>query len=226
MDYESISIREAVRRINDTWFLPAIQRPYDWGERSKKEQFIYKLFDSLIRRYPIGTLIVWPTKQRIAYREFLGEYDSERLEKIKDKGVWAKSNKVLIYDGQQRLQSLYSCLIYTFHSKVLCYDLLFDPETNKGSDGFKFYERNDEPNPRYLRLNELFSFDRRQQAEFEENVLTRFGKELKKKELQVVRYNLKNLWLLFVEEDIKLLAYYPMKSDLTEIGRASCRERV
>lgn len=31
MYYEPISIRKAVQNINETWFLPAIQRPYDWG---------------------------------------------------------------------------------------------------------------------------------------------------------------------------------------------------
>lgn len=107
MFYKPISVREAVQNINETWFLPAIQRPYDWGERNKKEHFIYKLFDSLLRRYPIGTLIIWQTKKPIPFRDFLKDYDTEKLEKIKDKGLWTNPNKNLVYDGQQRLTSIY-----------------------------------------------------------------------------------------------------------------------
>ena len=39
MFYQPISIREAVENVNNTWVLPAIQRPFDWGERHKKRVF-------------------------------------------------------------------------------------------------------------------------------------------------------------------------------------------
>ena len=96
MFYKPISVREVVQNINETWFLPAIQRPYDWGERNKKEKFIYKLFDSLLRRYPIGALIVWQTNKSIPFRDFLKDYDTEKLEKIKDQGAWTNPNKNLV----------------------------------------------------------------------------------------------------------------------------------
>lgn len=216
MFYKPISVREAIQNINETWFLPAIQRPYDWGERNKKEHFIYKLFDSLLRRYPIGTLIIWQTKKPIPFRDFLKDYDTEKLEKPKDKGLWTNPNKNLVYDGQQRLQSLYSCLRYTFHNKVLCYELLFNPEINKESEGFKFFQKNDKLDPKYLRLNELYSCGRNQQAEFEETIINRFDNKLNKEQTLLVKKNLKNLWNLFVEEDIKLLSYYPLEADLNE----------
>ena len=216
MYYKPISIREAVRNINETWFLPAIQRPYDWGERTKKEQFIYQLFDSLLRRYPIGTLIIWETKQKIPFRDFLTDYNSEKLAKIRDKGLWGKSDKHLVYDGQQRLQSLYSCLKYTFHNKILCYDLLFEPDLNKEPQGFSFFQKNETLKPQYLKLNELFSCNRRQEAEFEEEVLRKFGNKLDKDKKLLVKKNFKNLWNIFIEEDIKLLSYYPLEVDLNE----------
>lgn len=226
MDYESLSIREAVRRINDTWYLPAIQRPYVWGERNKKEQFIYKLFDSLIRRYPIGTLIIWPTKKRIAYRDFLKEYDTEKLEKIKPETAWGNLNKCLIYDGQQRLQSLYSCLNYTFHGKVLCYDLLFDPDAKREPEGFKFFEKHKTLDPEYLSLDQLFSCNKKQQVEFEDQILRKFGKKPNKKDIELIRRNLRNLWMLFVEDEIKLLASYSLKSDLEEKDVVDIFERI
>jgi hypothetical protein len=226
MDYESLSIREAVQRINDTWYLPAIQRPYVWGERNKKEQFIYKLFDSLIRRYPVGTLIIWPTKKRIAYRDFLKEYDTEKLEKIKPETAWGNLNKCLIYDGQQRLQSLYSCLNYTFHDKVLCYDLLFDPDAKREPEGFKFFEKHKTLDPEYLSLNQLFSCNKKQQVEFEDQILRKFGKKPNKKDVDVIRRNLRKLWMLFVEDEIKLLASYSLKSDLAEKDVVDIFERI
>jgi len=226
VDYESISIREAVRRINDTWYLPAIQRPYVWGERNKKEQFIYKLFDSLIRRYPIGTLIIWPTKKHIAYRDFLKEYDTERLERIKPEEQWGNPNKCLIYDGQQRLQSLHSCLKYTFHDKVLCYDLLFDPESQKKPEGFRFFGKDQTLDPKYLCLSKLFSYSISQQVEFEDQVLEKFNRKLSKEERELVRRNLKRLWMLFVEDDIKLLASYSLKRDLEERDVVDIFERI
>jgi hypothetical protein len=79
----------------------------------------------------------------------LEDYDSRILSKIVDKGQWGKKDKLLIYDGQQRLQSLYSSLRWTFHNQVLCYDLLFDPNKIKEPKGFKFFPKQDDPGPEY-----------------------------------------------------------------------------
>ena len=219
MFYEPISLREAVENVNDTWYLPAIQRPYDWGERDKKESFIYKLFDSVIREYPIGTLIVWKTGKKIPFRPFHDDYNSEKLPRIMDKGLWGRKDKFLIYDGQQRLQSLYSCLKFTFHNKVLCYNLLFDPNQDKSPNGFKFFKKHEEPEPGYLKLNELYSRNRKQAAEFEDKVLNRLKKSkgaLSKKEELTVKNNLKQLWKLFIDVDTKLLSCYPLQKDLDQ----------
>ena len=60
MSYLAISIKEAINSINHNvngWFLPAIQRPYVWGSRYENELYICKLFDSILKGYPIGGLI-------------------------------------------------------------------------------------------------------------------------------------------------------------------------
>jgi hypothetical protein len=217
--YQPISIKEAIESVNDKWYLPAVQRPYVWGERHKKEEFIYKLFDSIIREYPIGTLIIWETSKKIPFRPFLEDYDSEKLTKIMDKGLWGKKDKRLVYDGQQRLQSLFSCLKFTFHGKVLCYNLLFDPNAEKEPNGFKFFPKHKEPEVGYIRLNELYSCSRKQLAEFEDRVigkLRRSKKDLTKKEEIIAKNNLKQLWKIFIEDDTKLLSYYPLQKDLDE----------
>lgn len=70
MSYLGISIRDALSKINQTWFLPAIQRPYVWGCRYESEAYICKLFDSLYHKYPIGGLIMWETGTKVAQSIF------------------------------------------------------------------------------------------------------------------------------------------------------------
>lgn len=70
--YTPISIKDTVNKVNNGWYLPAIQRPYVWGNRYESEKYICKLFDSMYQGYPIGVLILWnATKKKVAYRKFL-----------------------------------------------------------------------------------------------------------------------------------------------------------
>ena len=54
MEYKDWTITECVKKVNDSLFLPDIQRPYVWGEDD-----IYLLFDSICRDYPINTVLFW-----------------------------------------------------------------------------------------------------------------------------------------------------------------------
>ena len=219
MSYKSISIKDAIEKINDKWYIPNIQRPYVWGERYQKEEFIYKLFDSILRRYPIGTLLVWPTKKEIPFRDFLKDYDSKKISKLRDKGVWGQ-DKELVYDGQQRLQSFYSCLKFTFHKKVLCYDLFFNPSssretTGKTECGFIFLGKDEELEPNYLRMTELFKCKRGKAYDFEECVLKKLP-DVSPKNRGIVKKNLKELWWVFVERERELISYYELDGDYEE----------
>jgi hypothetical protein len=44
MFYQPISLREAIENVNEIWYLPAIQRPYDWGFRHSPIQSTISLF--------------------------------------------------------------------------------------------------------------------------------------------------------------------------------------
>jgi hypothetical protein len=101
-----ITIREAIERIERREFLlPAIQREFVW----KPEQIV-RLFDSLLREYPIGSFLFWQVtpekKQDYQFYEFLRDYherDSTHNPKAsltRDTGITA------VLDGQQRLSSL------------------------------------------------------------------------------------------------------------------------
>jgi uncharacterized protein with ParB-like and HNH nuclease domain len=123
MKNSSNSFRRFVKYLNNSeqeggYWLPNIQRPFVW-----KEEQVERLFDSILREYPIGTLLVWKTKSNIRRRRFIDNYrDGIKLSDFyipEDTG-----QKMLVLDGQQRLQSLFIGLIGSYEGKELCLDLL------------------------------------------------------------------------------------------------------
>jgi len=116
MSYLGISIREAMEKINNFsngWYLPQVQRQYVWGARYGSETYIYMLLDSLYRRYPIGGLVLWETDNPVPFREFINDYFPGNFAKQVENGRRG-SHKCLVYDGQQRLQTLRSVLYYSW----------------------------------------------------------------------------------------------------------------
>lgn len=105
MSYKPRTLFRLIEEINKELFLPHIQRPFVW-----EEEQMYRLFDSLMRNYPIQTLLFWRTKDEIKARKFMGEvkWDSDLSDfyepSVSKEGV----QKVFVLDGQQRIQSLYS----------------------------------------------------------------------------------------------------------------------
>lgn len=100
------------------FWLPNIQRPFVWSEEQ-----ICRLYDSILREYPISTLLVWKTTSGIRRRSFIDNWrDSLRLSdfyKPED-----SSRKNLVLDGQQRLQSLFIGLCGSFNGNELYFDIL------------------------------------------------------------------------------------------------------
>ena len=102
MRNQTTTIRKIVTELNyeeanSGFWLPNIQRPFVW-----KEEQIERLFDSLMRKYPISTLLVWKTKSNIKHRKFIDNYSSS----IRLTHYYVPENdkaKLLVLDGQQRL---------------------------------------------------------------------------------------------------------------------------
>jgi len=148
MKYNSDTIGNVLDRLNRQYFLPAIQREFEW----KPEQVV-ALFDSLLRGYPIGSFLFWELKD-----ENKTKWPAYRfLEAVKTGGtrndlasLESAKDPILILDGQQRLTSLLVGLRgqYTIKKKharrknpdayqkcTLCIDLLHDPnEESPGED--------------------------------------------------------------------------------------------
>jgi uncharacterized protein with ParB-like and HNH nuclease domain len=103
--------------------LPDIQRDFVWEEKR-----IEKLFDSIMRDYPIGIVLLWETYNDIQYREFIKDYRPDMRYAYYENSEHKKLKLVL--DGQQRLQSLYLALYGSNNGKFLYFDLLSGRSTN------------------------------------------------------------------------------------------------
>ncbi len=117
------SLRKIVSFLNNPdedggFWLPNIQRPFVWSEDQ-----ICRLFDSILREYPISTLLIWKTKAKVRHRKFIDNYRSGL--RLSDFYVPEHSKKkCLVLDGQQRLQSLFIALCGSYEGKELYLHIL------------------------------------------------------------------------------------------------------
>ena len=77
--------------------IPKFQRPYVW-----KEEQALNLLDSIVRSYPIGSLLIWRTATKLKTERTFGSFT------LPDTPEMLPTDYDL--DGQQRLTVIYSCL--------------------------------------------------------------------------------------------------------------------
>lgn len=119
--------KETIRKIvsflnnpeaNGGFWLPNIQRPFVWSEDQ-----ICRLFDSILREYPISTLLIWVTNSEIRRRKFIDNWKSSL--RLNDFYVPSDAKKkCLVLDGQQRLQSLFIALKGSYEGREMFFDIL------------------------------------------------------------------------------------------------------
>ncbi len=115
---EPITVREAIENVyKKNYLLPAIQREFVWGTDQ-----IEKLFDSLMRDYPISSFLFWEVeKQNIGkyqFYEFVRDYHERDNRHNPKANLSGESGITAILDGQQRLTSLYIGLKGTYSYKL------------------------------------------------------------------------------------------------------------
>ena len=116
-----ITISKAIENIqSNQYILPAIQREFVWSDGQ-----IERLFDSLMRGYPIGSFLFWRIKPDkltdFQFYRFMDRYhqrDCRRNEPIKLTGEMPRT---AILDGQQRLTALNIGLKGYYASKLPYY---------------------------------------------------------------------------------------------------------
>lgn len=152
-----ITIEEAVDNIHrKKYLLPAIQREFVWDQDQ-----IAKLFDSLMRGYPIGSFLFWKVEKDksrdFQFYEFIRNYHERDSKHNPKADVSGEEDVTAVLDGQQRLTALYLGLKGTvahklprkrwnnpdaYPQKVLALDLLAPPEESAEMDyDFRFVER-------------------------------------------------------------------------------------
>lgn len=77
--------------------IPKFQRPYVW-----KDPQAIRLLDSIVRSYPIGSLLIWRTSAKLKTERTFGSFTLPETPDL------LPTDYVL--DGQQRLTVIYSCL--------------------------------------------------------------------------------------------------------------------
>ncbi len=155
---EPITIKEAIESIHrKNYLLPAIQREFVWSTDQ-----IERLFDSLMRDYPINSFLFWAVdKANISnyqFYEFIREYHERDSRHNPKADLNGETGITAILDGQQRLTSLYIGLKGTyayrlprkrwdndsaFPKRKLCLNLLFPAENGDLEYDFRFLTKSE-----------------------------------------------------------------------------------
>ena len=201
MKNQKETVRKIVTYLNNEerdggFWLPNIQRPFVW-----KEEQIERLFDSIMREYPISTLLVWRTNSYIRHRRFIDHYRHS----IKLTDFYIPSNnrsKMLILDGQQRLQSLFIGLKGSYEKKELYFNVLSGdlvaPEDIKFQ--FKFLETEQAQFP-WVKFKDII-FSNKQYDDIAEDIIDNSELELTSDEKKKVRRNIARAVKQFCTDEI------------------------
>lgn len=119
MSYETaLKIADIINDVHKgKYLLPAIQREFVWGPYQ-----IERLFDSLMRDYPISSFLFWKVeKDKVndyEFYEFLRNYHERDNIHNPKANITGEEEITAVLDGQQRLTSLYIALKGTYAYKL------------------------------------------------------------------------------------------------------------
>lgn len=113
-----MTIKEMVTEIGDNhYFLPAIQREFVWSPEQ-----IARLFDSIMKGFPIGSFLFWNVKEEnvssFDFYKFMEKYHERDYYHNPKADLTGVKNIGCVLDGQQRLTSLYIGLRGTYAEKL------------------------------------------------------------------------------------------------------------
>lgn len=229
--YYSSRIEDLLRKINHEILIPGIQRPYIW----EAEQ-VTRLFDSLMRGYPINTFLFWELKP-----ENFGDWEIYRFIRNFRQGdihndkaaMLPHTAATLVLDGQQRLTSLLIGLTgsYTVKNglrgkgsnwiaKILVLNLLHSPIKELAEDdgasasdlyyGFKFVPADRMPkndqHAVWLKVSLITQLSDRDQLAATIDRLLLLNPDLDDSQQSLLRSNITRLWQVVHEEEC--IAYY------------------
>ena len=221
-----------VDRVNRSYFLPAIQRPYVW----ETDQII-ALFDSLMKGYPISSFLFWEVKPENRENWDIYQFvEHFRYGQVHNEPAETDGRDVtLVLDGQQRLTSLIIGLRGTYTVKVknkrwdnpdawvrqrLYLDLLKDPNADEEetgdrgiSYGFKFSadDLSARTNQLWFKVGKMLDFDNEDEFhEFKDNLLESLPGEITISQQRVARRNLEQLYRVIWKDEV--VSFYTEKN--------------
>lgn len=100
--------------------LPEFQRPFVW-----KRKQILELLDSIYRNYPIGSALVWESRQELASKRTIADLE------VGERSAEYPVNYLL--DGQQRLSTICGVLHWEPGDPKSVWNVIFDLRTEKFS---------------------------------------------------------------------------------------------
>lgn len=167
MSYKPRTLFRLIEDINKSLFLPHIQRPFVWDEDQMR-----RLFDSLMRNYPIQTLLFWRTKDHIKARRFMQEVDWDiDLHDLYDKAISDQGReKVFVLDGQQRIQTLYALFAGSIKAPDgktelhAYFDITSGTKADEGGVLYQISFRSADPGLPHYRLANLLGADSQKKA--------------------------------------------------------------
>jgi len=199
----SETIRKFIGYLNNEdkdggYWLPNIQRQFVW-----KEHQIEKLYDSILREYPIGSLLIWRSADEIKLRSFIQNFKDS----LKITDFFQPINngeKHLVLDGQQRLQSLYIGLKGSYNKKELYLNIysgdLVAPEDIKFDFKFLLPEQAQFP---YIKFKDLVFSDSKCREQ-KRNLIRTHNLELSEEEEIRIEDNLETIKHVFATKEALL----------------------
>jgi hypothetical protein len=200
---KKLSIRKIVSYLSDEeaegggFWLPNIQRPFVWSEEQ-----IARLFDSIMREYPISTLLVWKTKEEVKHRKFIDNY--RRDIKLTDFFVPDnRKSKLMVLDGQQRLQSLFIGLKGSYEGRELYLDILSGANASPEDIRFRFaFRPKDLAKWPWVRFKDIISVTNKLDPQIAQEVAKLSREPLAQSDLEKVLLNIARARKEFVGDDI------------------------
>lgn len=142
-----LTIRKLIERVcSGDIRIPAFQRDYVW----EHDQVAF-LIDSIYKGFPIGTIFLWKTENRLSFEKKLGQFDLP--EPTKDYPV----NYVL--DGQQRITSIFTVFQNELEETDSNWvDIYFDMDANESlqESCFSALEEGEVDSSRHFPIKNLF----------------------------------------------------------------------
>ena len=157
MSYKPVPLKCLIRQKNNPLLLPHIQRPFVW-----EIDQIFRLLDSLMNNYPIQTILLWRTREYVNVRRFMDNIEeAPDLSRFYDINTSQKGiEKLLVIDGQQRLQSLFAVFDGFIYDSEVYMNLLSGNKEIENGIYYEFKLSQGQLEFPYIRLKDLVADNR------------------------------------------------------------------